>query len=578
MDMNTNLTNDHLTQYAIQLSLQEASNQSTQYYESILPPSQENRQIVKAIRQGDILELQRLIKHKFALDEADEKGWFPLHEAAVQPIQQVLEIILDASYKTIWQQKTEDGETPLTLAAAAGILGNVQALLEKRICPNITNNKGETPLLIAVRQNAYKMVSVLLQHGALINRPCVRRWTAMHEAAKQGEDDMVALLLRNDGNINQKDGYGVTPVATAAAFGHCSVLEYLIHKGGDIHAQADDGASVLLEAAEGGNPDCITVLLEYGASPNIPDNAGHLPIHRAAQEGHYLALKLLIPVTRKSAIKRSGISPIHLAADSGSTQCLELLLESGFDVNAVINEEIAATYDDKRRTALFIAVSNNDIACSELLLKEGALQNQDPLSCLLVAVREGNHELVHLLLHHGANVNCYFTLINDTLFPTAMQYAVKDEMMLRLLLNNGYNVSMCFDCIHTEGLGRFRLHPMIESNSYMTSFCEFITVPWMSHLVGRVVRVLIDYVDYISFCRKLMPVLEKQKEWPEICHIMENPRHLKHLCRLKIRKLMGQRRLQDPTCLALLLLPPMLVDYLLYKEYDLYGKSLNALH
>ncbi|XP_072123985.1 ankyrin repeat and SOCS box protein 15 [Mobula birostris] len=578
MDMNTNLTNDHLTQYAIQLSLQEASNQSTQYYESILPPSQENRQIVKAIRQGDILELQRLIEHKFALDEADEKGWFPLHEAAVQPIQQVLEIILDASYKTIWQQKTEDGETPLTLAAAAGILGNVQALLEKRICPNITNNKGETPLLIAVRQNAYKMVSVLLQHGALINRPCVRRWTAMHEAAKQGQDDMVALLLRNDGNINQKDGYGVTPVATAAAFGHCSVLEYLIHKGGDIHAQADDGASVLLEAAEGGNPDCITVLLEYGASPNIPDNAGHLPIHRAAQEGHYLALKLLIPVTRKSAIKRSGISPIHLAADSGSTQCLELLLESGFDVNAVINEEIAATYDDKRRTALFIAVSNNDIACSELLLKGGALQNQDPLSCLLVAVREGNHELVRLLLHHGANVNCYFTLINDTLFPTAMQYAVKDEMMLRLLLNNGYNVSMCFDCIHTEGLGRFRLHPMIESNSYMTSFCEFITVPWMSHLVGRVVRVLIDYVDYISFCRKLMPVLEKQKEWPEICHIMENPRHLKHLCRLKIRKLMGQRRLQDPTCLALLPLPPMLVDYLLYKEYDLYGKSLNALH
>lgn len=58
--------------------------------------------------------------------------------------------------------------------------------------------------------------------------------------------------------------------------------------GGDIHAQADDGASVLLEAAEGGNPDCITVLLEYGAKPNEPDNAGHLPIHRAAQEGHYL--------------------------------------------------------------------------------------------------------------------------------------------------------------------------------------------------------------------------------------------------------------------------------------------------
>ncbi|XP_078272636.1 ankyrin repeat and SOCS box protein 15-like [Rhinoraja longicauda] len=586
MDVNTNLDYDHLTQYAIQQSLEEASDQPTRCNESILPLSKGNRQIVKAIRQGEICELQQLIKHKFALDEADEKGWFPLHEAAAQPIQQVLEIVLDSSYKTTWHQKTEDGESPLTLAAGAGILGNVQSLLEKRICPNLTNNKGETPLLIAVRKNAYEMVSVLLQHGALINRPCVRRWTAMHEAAKQGHDDMVALLLRNSGGINQKDGYGVTPVATAAAFGHCSVLEYLIHKGGDIHARADDGATVLHEAAEGGNPDCVTVLLEYGAKPNEPDNAGHLPIHRAAQEGHYLALKLLIPVTRKCAIKKSGINPIHLAADNGSTQCLELLIESGFDVNAVINEEIAATYDDKRRTALFIAVSNNDVACTELLLRGSARQNQDPLSCLLVAVRAGNHELVRLLLRHGANVNSYFTLINDTQFPTAIQYAVHDEMMLRLLLNNGYNVPMCFDCIHTDTFGIRDQHLSDELREallklmnlcYCLQFCEFITVPWMSHLVGRVVRALIDYVDYVSFCVKLKAVLEKQREWPEICHIMDNPRLLKHLCRLKIRKSMGQRQVQDPTCLALLPLPPALVDYLLYKEYDLYGRGLDPL-
>lgn len=39
--------------------------------------------------------LQELVKQKYALDEADERGWFPLHEAAAQPIQQILEIILD---------------------------------------------------------------------------------------------------------------------------------------------------------------------------------------------------------------------------------------------------------------------------------------------------------------------------------------------------------------------------------------------------------------------------------------------------------------------------------------------------
>lgn len=45
---------------------------------------------------GHILELPEYMKYKYALDSADEKGWFPLHKAIVQPIQQILEIVLDA--------------------------------------------------------------------------------------------------------------------------------------------------------------------------------------------------------------------------------------------------------------------------------------------------------------------------------------------------------------------------------------------------------------------------------------------------------------------------------------------------
>lgn len=44
---------------------------------------------------GHILELQEYVQYKYALDEADEQGWFPLHEAVVQPIQQILETVLD---------------------------------------------------------------------------------------------------------------------------------------------------------------------------------------------------------------------------------------------------------------------------------------------------------------------------------------------------------------------------------------------------------------------------------------------------------------------------------------------------
>ncbi|KAH0616560.1 hypothetical protein JD844_027756 [Phrynosoma platyrhinos] len=523
MNDNEESEEDHLTDYAIQFSIQASlENQRSQqtslpsHETRFVPVSDQNRKLVAAIREGQVYDLQKYVKCKYALDEADEKGWFPIHEAAAQPIQQILEVILDA-----------------------------------------------------VKQGSHEIASALIEYNCTVNQPCVKRWSAMHEAAKQGQNDIVALLLKNGGNVHLKDGYGVTPLGVAAEYGQCDVLEHLIHKGGDVHATADDGSSILFEAAGGGNPDCIALLLEYGGSGNLPNKAGHLPIHRAAYEGHYLALKYLIPVTSKTAIQKSGQSPMHSAAEGQNPQCLELLIENDFDVNAMLAEHISQSYDDERKTALYFAVSNNDILSTEILLQAGADPNKDPLNCLLVAVRAGNHEIVRLLLSYGANVNCYFNLVNDTHFPSAIQYALNDEIMLRMLLNHGYKVDLCFDCMHGDVFGNSFVWSTLEED-----FCDFITVPWMKHLVGRLIRIFIDYMDYVPLCTKLKFALESQKEWTEIREILENPRPLKHLCRLKIRKYIGLERTQKALSMKKLPLPPVLKAYILYKEYDLYGRQL----
>lgn len=44
----------------------------------------------------------------------------------------------------------------------------------------------------------------------------------------------------------------------------------------------------------------------------------------------------------------------------------------------------------------------------------------------------------------------------------------------------------------------------------------------MRHLVGSVIRVLIDYMDYVPLCAKLKSVLQAQREWPEIRQILGN--------------------------------------------------------
>uniref|UniRef100_A0A8C3BHW5 Ankyrin repeat and SOCS box containing 14 n=1 Tax=Cairina moschata TaxID=8855 RepID=A0A8C3BHW5_CAIMO len=160
----------------------------------------------------------------------------------------------------------------------------------------------------------------------------------------------------------------------------------------------------------------------------------------------YSALKFnLVPVLNFDAIKESGISPIHSAAAGAHPQCLEFLLKSGFDANFMLDQRIRKGYNDRWKSALYLAVSNGDIYSTQLLLNAGALPNQDPINCLQIALRMGNYDLINLLLRCGANVN-YFCRENTTHFPSALQYALKDEVMLRMLINYGYDVHSCFDC------------------------------------------------------------------------------------------------------------------------------------
>uniref|UniRef100_A0A3B4USM7 Ankyrin repeat and SOCS box containing 15 n=1 Tax=Seriola dumerili TaxID=41447 RepID=A0A3B4USM7_SERDU len=272
----------------------------------------------------------------------------------------------------------------------------------------------------------------------------------MHEASRAGCVHVVELLLQNGGQVLETDQYGVTPLGIAAEYSHAEVLELLIKHGADVNAQAPNGDSVLYDAAGSGNPDCVNILLQHGANPNIHNLSSQLPIHRAAYEGHYLALRIFIPITTRRALRLSGHSPVHSAADGGHAHCLELLLQKGFDVNALLAPHISDNYGDMRRSPLYFAVSNGDATCTEILLKAGAKPDLDPLCCLLVAVRSGRYEIVKLLLAARADVNCYFTVVNDTVFPTALQYCLKDEVMMRLLLNNGYNAEKCFCCNHDD--------------------------------------------------------------------------------------------------------------------------------
>uniref|UniRef100_UPI003AAA81CC ankyrin repeat and SOCS box protein 15-like n=1 Tax=Centroberyx gerrardi TaxID=166262 RepID=UPI003AAA81CC len=563
MDPADDTDEDELLDFAVQMSIQESCQRGE-------PPAAERLKLVEAIEHGDLSALQELSDFPAAFSEADGGGWFPLHRAAVQPLLPVLETVLYASFSLTLEEKTAEGETFLTLAVRAGLVENVQMLLEHGASPQTPNSKNESPLLLAVRAGSYELVSSLISGGARVEQVCLKKWTAVHEACRLGGVDIMELLLQHGGRVAETDQHGVSPLGIAAEHSHAEVLELLIKNGADVNDQAPNGDSVLYDAASSGSPDCVEILLQHGADPDTPSLSSQLPIHRAAYGGHYLALRILIPVTSRRALRLSGQSPVHSAADGGHAHCLELLVQKGFDVNALLAPYISENYGDMRRSPLYFAVSNGDATCTEMLLKSGAKPDLDLLRCLLVAVRSGRYEIVKLLLAAKADVNCYFTMISDTVFPTALQYCLKDEVMMRLLLNNGYNAEKCFCCNHERdwddrGDSAYSHHQEEE-----VAFCDFISVSCVEHLAGRVVSILLDYVGHVSLCGKLTKILEKHKEWLQIHRRICNPRSLSHLSRVVIRKHLSSR-LADPGLICIPL-PDRLKDFLLFREKDLYAK------
>ncbi|XP_059181802.1 ankyrin repeat and SOCS box protein 15b isoform X2 [Centropristis striata] len=528
--------------------------------------------IMAAIHTGDVYALMELSTCASAFRESDSRGRLPVHPAAVHPNPDILHIVLKVgSTDPTLEMPTEEGETPLTLAAEAGLVENVRMLLQYGASPHGTNSMNETPLLIAVRQKSYDMVSTIIIVGAFVEQVCLTKWTATHEAAKVGCPAILNLLLRHGAKVTTTDANGVAPLGIAAKYGNHEAMEIIIEEGGDVSAQATNGDTVLYDAAGSGNLDCVMLLLAQGANSNVASNAFQLPIHRAAYEGHILVLKTLIFTTTKRAIVSSGQSPVHSAADGGQVECLRLLIQTGYDVNALLGPHISENYVDLRQTALFFAVSNGDITCAEVLLAAGANTELDPLRCIVVAIRAERYDLAQLLLSYGAEVNCYFSVISKTVFPTCLQYVLRDHDMLRLMLNHGYQVNKCFHCCHGNGDEMDSSWVEVHNKAYQiycepdaVPFCEFISVLWLTHLAGSVVRILLDYVIHVNICPVLKRALETTPEWDEISEILSNPRPLQHLCRQLIRSRTSLRTLNDPK--AKTPFPPRLKNYLTYME------------
>ncbi|XP_068108420.1 ankyrin repeat and SOCS box protein 2 [Hyperolius riggenbachi] len=519
------------------------------------------------IQNGDEAGLSDLIKSGKRLCEPNKDGWLPLHEAAYYGSLRCLKILLKAYPMTI-DQRTLQEETSLYFATVRGHLDCLCYLLQNGAEPDIVNKARETPLYKACERKNPDAVRLLVEYRADVNHRCNQGWTALHEAVARNDLDIIEILIKGGAKVEAKNCYGITPLFVAAQSGQLEALRYIAKCGADINTQANDNASALFEASKNGHDHIVEFLLSQGADANRPNKDGLLPIHIASKKrDNDEIVSMLIPVTSRTRVKRSGISPLHLAAERNNDDILEELVNAGYDVNFTLSFDRARLYEDRRSTALYFAVMNNNIYATKLLLEAGANPNIDLLNPLLISIRHGCLTTMKMLLDHGANINPYVAT-HPTSFPATIMFSMKYLSVLKFLMDLGCDGESCFKCEYGSGM-----HPPIEDERRredtpqdrkqprIVQFCEMVSTEELSRWAGPIIDVLLDYVGNVQLCSRLQEHLDSYADWECIKFKAEPPRSLSHLCRLKVRRMVGTNRIK---LLHTLPLPGRLIRFLNY--------------
>jgi hypothetical protein len=122
----------------------------------------------------------------------------------------------------------------------------------------------------------------------------------------------------------------------------------LLEKGENPNVRDEYGSTPLHKAASRGHVDIARLLLEYGADPNVRDEYGWTPLHNAAYRGHVDVVAHLLERGADPNIQnKDGSTPLHKAASRGHVDVVRLLLEHGADPT-VKNKDGATPLDVAR--------------------------------------------------------------------------------------------------------------------------------------------------------------------------------------------------------------------------------------
>ncbi len=364
------------------------------------------------VKTKNLQGIRKCIEKQLPISVKDDKGKTPLDIAfseiddydsvviAAELIQGgATEIETDFSYlqeaiaARNLNNRFEDGQTPLHLAAIYGHNAITTYLLENNANTSVQDSSGATPLHEAIRYGNLEIARMLLDAGANVNaKDNLGKTPILLIIPKKKVYDTYNLLINYHADLKEKDMYGDTVLHTAAML-HVStnVMRMLTLNGADINARNKEGVTPLAIAIQQKDVAMTRLFTLYGANIHTKDTHGDSPLSLALASDDEI-FESTVTKTNSNTQDSEGNTPLHIAIIKNAPLAkIQYIISLTDDVN-IRNRD--------GNSALFLAVEKNWKEVGELLIAKDAdifSTNIDNNSPLRVALK-GNGDIQNWLL------------------------------------------------------------------------------------------------------------------------------------------------------------------------------------
>ncbi|KAI1085230.1 ankyrin repeat-containing domain protein [Whalleya microplaca] len=278
----------------------------------------------------------------------------------------------------------------MELATSINNIASIRVLLKAGVDPNAKKDGIYTPLCSSIRDNRTDIFDLLLASGADPNVPSAEYPT--FKCVTHYRTQYLAPLVAAGADLNNPKGI----LETAVQCNNIEALTWLLNSGkvSPNDKAPKTNATPLTTAIRENRADLVDLLLSRGADPNV--RGENWPACMAVQQP--AILKRLLPAL---AEPRAFKGVMEMAVVANQLESVKLLLKAGVSVEdrngGVFSPLTTAIREDRKEIVRFLLEeANADV---------NAPGEHLPIVKALRRTHGADHEIIELLLNHGADPN-----------------------------------------------------------------------------------------------------------------------------------------------------------------------------